>query len=124
MLLRSIITTILSLSAAVESASLNKPELRATIERAMSRCGVPGMAIAVLHKNELVFAEGFGKRNKDDPYTVETVQPIGSLTKAFTATAIGELVAEGKVDWDTTPVNKYLPEFKFKDPILTSQLTF
>ncbi|KAG0281624.1 hypothetical protein BGZ95_001478 [Linnemannia exigua] len=82
------------------------------------------MAIAVLHKNELVFAEGFGKRNKDDPYTVDTIQPIGSLTKAFTATAIGELVAEGKVDWDTTPVSKYLPEFKFKDPILTSQLTF
>ncbi|KAG0350998.1 hypothetical protein BGX24_007952, partial [Mortierella sp. AD032] len=30
----------------------------------------------------------------------------------------------GKVDWDTTPVSKYLPEFKLKDPILTSQLTF
>ena len=46
------------------------------------------------------------------------------MTKAFTATAIGELVAEGKVDWDTTPVSKYLPEFQLKDPILTSQLTF
>jgi CubicO group peptidase (beta-lactamase class C family) len=49
--------------------------------------------------------------------------PIGSLTKAFTATSIGELVAEGKMDWDTTPVNKYLPEFELKDPVLTSQLT-
>jgi len=37
--------------------------------------------------------------------------------------AIGELVAEGKMDWDTTPVNTYLPEFEFKDPVLTSQLT-
>ncbi|KAF9135331.1 hypothetical protein BGW39_003438 [Mortierella sp. 14UC] len=124
MLLKSLLVTILSLSVAVEAAALNKPELRQTIERAMRRCGVPGMAVAVLHKNELVFAEGFGKRNKKDPYTVETVQPIGSVTKAMTATAIGELVAEGKVDWDTTPVTKYLPEFKFKDPILTSQLTF
>ncbi|KAF9905735.1 hypothetical protein EC991_001338 [Linnemannia zychae] len=124
MLLKTLVVAILSLSVAVESATLNKSELRETIERAMHRCGVPGMAVAVLYKNELVFAEGFGKRNKNDPYTVDTVQPIGSLTKAFTATAIGELVAEGKVDWDTTPVNKYLPEFKFKDPILTSQLTF
>ncbi|KAF9135330.1 hypothetical protein BGW39_003437 [Mortierella sp. 14UC] len=90
----------------------------------MRRCGVLGMAVAVLHKNELVFAEGFGKRNKDDPYTIDTVRPIGSLTKALTAMAIGELVAEGKVDWDTTPVSKHLPEFKLKDPIFTSQLTF
>jgi len=45
------------------------------------------------------------------------------LTKAFTATAIGELVAEGKMDWNETPVNKYLPEFELKNPVLTSQLT-
>lgn len=48
---------------------------------------------------------------------------LGSVTKAFTATAVGELVAEGKMDWDTTPVNTYLPEFETHDPILTSQLT-
>ncbi|KAF9309372.1 hypothetical protein BG006_005104, partial [Podila minutissima] len=42
----------------------------------------------------------------------------------FTATAIGELVAEGKVDWNNTPVSEYLPEFQLKDPVLTSQLTF
>lgn len=45
------------------------------------------------------------------------------MTKAFTATAIGELVAEGKMDWDKTPVSHYLPEFQLKDPVLTSQLT-
>ncbi|KAF9426604.1 hypothetical protein BGZ76_002679 [Entomortierella beljakovae] len=49
--------------------------------------------------------------------------PIGSLTKGFTAAAIGELVAEGRVDWNVTPVSKYLPEFELQDPVLTSQLT-
>ena len=49
--------------------------------------------------------------------------PIGSVTKSFTAIAIGELVAEGKMDWDTTPVNTYLPEFELKDPVLIPQLT-
>jgi hypothetical protein len=29
------------------------------------------MSIAVLHKGSLVFAEGFGKRNDQDPFTVE-----------------------------------------------------
>ncbi|KAF9943033.1 hypothetical protein BGZ70_006054, partial [Mortierella alpina] len=31
---------------------------------------------------------------------------------------------EGKLDWDTTSVDKYLPELQYKDPVLTSQLTF
>ncbi|KAG0378446.1 hypothetical protein BGX24_003847 [Mortierella sp. AD032] len=81
------------------------------------------MSIAILHKGEIVFAEGFGKRNESQPFTKETVSPIGSLTKAITATTIGQLVAENKMDWDTTPVNKYLLEFELKDPALTSQLT-
>lgn len=48
--------------------------------------------------------------------------PIGSMTKAMTAAMIGELVAEGKLDWDTTPVAKYVPEATF-NPTLTSELT-
>ena len=49
--------------------------------------------------------------------------PIGSMTKAMTAATIGELVAEGKLDWDMTPVSKYVPELQYSDPILTSELT-
>ncbi|KAF9353055.1 hypothetical protein BGX26_009154 [Mortierella sp. AD094] len=82
------------------------------------------MSLAILHKGKLIFAEGFGKRNDRDPFTPETLSMIGSLTKAFTAAAVGELVAEGKVDWDTTPVNKYLPEFELQDPGFTAELTF
>ncbi|KAF9966954.1 hypothetical protein BGZ70_000643 [Mortierella alpina] len=105
--------------------SIKKPleDLRRRIENGMVKCGIPGLSVAVLHKGEIIFAEGFGKRNEQDPFTAETLSPIGSLTKAFTATAIGELVAEGKLDWDKTPVSEYLPEFQLKDPVLTSQLT-
>ncbi|KAG0368021.1 hypothetical protein BGZ54_002831 [Gamsiella multidivaricata] len=81
------------------------------------------MSVAVLHKGKLIFAEGFGKRNRNDPVTAETLMPIGSMTKAMTAAAIGELVAEGKLNWDTTPVSKYAPEAQLGDPILTSELT-
>ncbi|KAG0028083.1 hypothetical protein BGZ82_008633 [Podila clonocystis] len=56
-----------------------------------------------------------------DPFTPETRSMLGSLTKAFTATTIGELVAEGKMDWDTTAVNIYMPDFETIDPSLTSQ---
>ncbi|KAF9348593.1 hypothetical protein BGX26_013000 [Mortierella sp. AD094] len=97
--------------------------LRQVLEEARIQNGIPGMGVAVLHKGKLIFAEGFGKRNDRDPFTPETLTMIGSVTKAFTATAVGELVAEGKVDWNTTPVSKYLPEFETSDPVLTSELT-
>ncbi|GJJ71420.1 hypothetical protein EMPS_03770 [Entomortierella parvispora] len=99
-------------------------DLSTAIEASRKACGMVGGAVAILFKGELVFAEGFGIRNEQqEPYTPETLSPIASLTKAFTATAIGELVAEGKMDWDKTPVNKYLPVFELQDPTLTRKLT-
>ncbi|KAF9290643.1 hypothetical protein BGZ68_006497 [Mortierella alpina] len=98
-------------------------DLTEVLENARVRCGIPGMSIAIQHKGELVYVAGFGKRNESEPFTPKTLTSIASLTKAFTATAIGELVAEGKMDWDTTPVSHYLPEFELKDQNLTSQLT-
>ncbi|KAF9568138.1 hypothetical protein EC968_002996 [Mortierella alpina] len=94
-----------------------------TIEHARNLNGVPGMSVTVLHKGKVIFAEGFGKRNKEnDPVTADTLMPIGSMTKAMTAAMIGELVAEGKMDWYKTPVVKYVPQAEF-DPITTSELT-
>ncbi|KAG0016848.1 hypothetical protein BGZ81_011024 [Podila clonocystis] len=96
---------------------------RDTIEQARNQTGVPGMSVAVLHKGKIIFAEGFGKRNKNgDPVTPDTLMPIGSMTKAMTAAMIGELVAEGKLDWDKTPVAEWVPEARF-NPTLTAELT-
>lgn len=54
------------------SASTNPlAGLHGVIESCRLKCGIPGMSIAILHKGELVFAEGFGKRNEQDPFTVE-----------------------------------------------------
>ncbi|KAF9904293.1 hypothetical protein EC991_002844, partial [Linnemannia zychae] len=112
-------------SPPVENFKKKKPlhDLRAVLDNYRVVGGIKGMAVSVLYKGELIFAEGFGHRNDSDPFTKDTLMPIGSLTKAFTAAAVGELVAEGKMDWDSTPVNTYLPEFQFKDPVMTSQLT-
>ncbi|KAF9202787.1 hypothetical protein BGZ59_001976 [Podila verticillata] len=121
----SVLPSILLTQIASPSQAAKVPlaDLSDVLEKVRNSTGLPGMSFAVLYKGKLIFAEGFGKRNDRDPFTVETVQPMGSLTKAFTAAAIGELVAEGKMDWDTTPIAHYLPEFELEDPILTSQLT-
>jgi len=74
---------------------------------------VPGMAIAVVKDDEVVFTHGFGIASveKETPVTPETIFAIGSSTKAFTSTLVGMLVDEGKMDWDD-PVTEYLPYFQ------------
>ncbi|KAF9154483.1 hypothetical protein DFQ26_000219 [Actinomortierella ambigua] len=94
-----------------------------TIEKARTSVGVQGMSVAVVYKGETIYTQAFGKRNDKDPFTVETLTCIASLTKAFTAAAIGELVAEGKADWET-PINEYFPHFKSKNPYLTAEINF
>lgn len=46
-------------------------KLKVDIEMARNQTGVPGMSVAIMHKGKLIFAEGFGKRNKKDPFTAE-----------------------------------------------------
>lgn len=48
----------------------NLPEV---LEKARIEGGIKGMSVAIMHKGELVFAEGFGKRNQTDPFTKEVM---------------------------------------------------
>ena len=74
---------------------------------------IPGMAIAVVKDGKVILSRGFGLADvaKKKPVTPETIFAIGSTTKAFTATATGMLVDEGKMTWDD-PVTRHLPKFK------------
>lgn len=76
---------------------------------------VPGMAIAIVKDDQLIYAHGFGVSDMDNntPVTPETVFAIGSSTKAFTSTLVGMLVDEGKMDWDD-PVTRHLPDFQLQ----------
>jgi len=82
------------------------------LEQQREALHVPGMAIAVVKDDEVVLAHGFGVSNIETktPVTPETIFAIGSSTKAFTATLVGMLVDEGKMDWDS-PITDYLPYF-------------
>src|SRR5262249_58682967 len=48
------------------------------------------------------------------PVTPETLFHMASVTKPFVATAVMQLVEQGKVELDA-PVTKYLPHFHLKD---------
>src|SRR5690242_1333844 len=92
------------------------PDMDVWVERTMKAFDVPGMAVAIVKDGRPVFAKGFGVRKLGEAAKVDehTLFGIASNTKAFTATAIGMLVDEGKLSWDD-PVQKFLPSFQDYD---------
>jgi CubicO group peptidase (beta-lactamase class C family) len=91
---------------------------------AMAELKVPGLAVAVVKDGRLIYAQGFGFRDLEKKLSVtpHTIFGIGSCSKAFTATSMGILVDEGKLDWDK-PVRTYLPDFVLSDPVASERLT-
>ena len=87
--------------------------LAAEFDRNRIDLHVPGAVLAIVRGEEVIFARGFGVADieKKTPVTPDTPFFIGSTTKAFTATLVGMLVDEGRMQWDD-PVEKHLPEFK------------
>lgn len=94
------------------------------IETAMKAWEVPGLAIAVVKDDSVIFAQGFGVRELGKPGAVDanTLFAIASTSKAFTAAALGMLVDQGEVSWDD-PVTKHLPGFEVADPYVTREIT-
>jgi CubicO group peptidase (beta-lactamase class C family) len=85
---------------------------------------VPGLAIAIVKGDSVVFAKGYGVLDlgKPAPVTEHTRFAIGSTTKAMTSAALGMLVDEGKLRWDDRVID-HLPDFRLFDPYATRELT-
>jgi len=83
----------------------------AWIREQMTARKIPGMAVAVLQDGRPVLNKGFGLASVElkVPVTTETRFPIASVTKIFTATAVMDLVEQGRLTLDT-PARAILPE--------------
>ena len=94
------------------------------VARVLKSWNAPGVSIAVVEKNKVVYIGGFGYRDyeKKLPVTENSLFAIGSCTKAFTAAMLGMLEKEGKVDLDK-PVRNYMPELKFQDEYTNNHVT-
>lgn len=75
-----------------------------------------GAAVAVCHKGKLVvdLAGGTRDRNSIEPYSLETLQPVFSVSKGMTALVANMLADRGQLDLDV-PVARYWPEFAQAD---------
>ena len=90
------------------------------LKQATDRGDVPGVVVAVVDKNGVLYNEAFGKSStaRNTPMTKDTIFNMASMTKAITSAAIMQLVDEGKLKVDDD-VAKYLP--KYKDPVVITK---
>ncbi len=125
---RFLLPFVLLLATALPSALVAQPAplagFDAYIERAMVEWEVPGLAIAVVRHDSVIFARGYGVREDGRSERVDehTLFAIASTTKALTAAALGTLVDEGRLGWDD-PVTRHLPRFELTDPYVSRAFT-
>ncbi len=112
--------------AAVTDATIDAAiaDIDASVQAALDATGTPGVAVAVVHGGETVFARGYGVRNLDtgDPVDENTVFAMASVSKSIGATVVARAIDEGMIRWDT-PVQKNLPSFALSDPWVSENLT-
>ncbi len=92
------------------------------LEQQVAANHLPGLAVAVVAGDQVVFSKGYGELSTGRPVTGQTQFYIGSLTKTLTALAVMQLVEQGKIDLDA-PVQRYLPWFTLADPQLAAEIT-
>lgn len=87
-------------------------KLAESLEAARKEAHIPGMSIAIVKDDQIIWTRGFGFADVEAQTLANehTIFGIGSTTKAFTANLVGMLVDEEKTSWDT-PVTEYLPYF-------------
>ncbi|MBA2458963.1 MAG: serine hydrolase [Gemmatimonadales bacterium] len=113
-----------SLPVAAQSAEAPLAGFDAYVSRAVKDWDVPGLAVAVVKDDSMVFARGYGVRaiGTRDTVDTHTLFALGSTTKAFTALSAALMVDAGKLRWDGR-VASYVPGFVLHDPYVTHEVT-
>src|SRR6266513_710249 len=99
-------------------------ELEKLAQKKIQENAVPGLAIAVVFQDKVVYAKGFGVRdvNTKAPIDADMVFQLASLSKSIGSTVVAELVGEGKITWDSK-LSVLDPTFEVFDPWVTREIT-
>jgi len=91
-------------------------KLELMLQQAVKSYGLPGLVIGVVKEDEVFYTGAFGKRGMDTlgPVTTRSLFHMASVSKPFVATALIQLVEQGRVDLEA-PVVSYLPYFHIDD---------
>ncbi len=112
-----------SAGAKTTQNTLNTAAIDAYIENHMAEHQIPGLALAIVHNDEIVYTQGYGVAGPDGtPVTPQTPFLLCSLSKSFTALAIMQLVEAGEIELDAS-VQTYLPWFTMAGPEPAERIT-
>ncbi|WP_299440377.1 serine hydrolase domain-containing protein [uncultured Aquimarina sp.] len=97
-------------------------EIETVAEAFMQQTKIPGFSIAISKNGEILYAKGFGYATIEQHIKMETTTLLrtASVAKVITATAIGKLVSEGKIDLDA-PIKNYISYIDEKYANITSR---
>ncbi|MGY4760513.1 serine hydrolase domain-containing protein [Paenibacillus caseinilyticus] len=113
LLLLSILVTPVTAIEAREKAEIVQ-EIDDYVKRNMKVNKINASALAIVSKNEIFYTNGYGIYPDGRQITSSTPFPIASLSKAFTALAVLQLVEKGRIHLDT-PYAAYFPELSPMD---------
>ncbi|WP_205942961.1 serine hydrolase domain-containing protein [Pedobacter frigidisoli] len=120
------ITAILFMFCGVnlQAQVLTSKQIDSVVEKTLTTFNVPGIAVSVIKDGKIIHLKGYGVRSIKTNQKVDenTLFGVASNTKALTAAALGMLVDEKKITWDTK-VTDVIPEFKMYDAYVTSEFT-
>lgn len=124
MRLSTLILLVTLLPAVSTAADFDPKPVDAVVEKAMTQLKAPGVAVVVVKGDEVIHLKGYGvkKLGGTDAVTPDTVFPIASCTKAFTATLLGMAIDDGRARWDDR-VTDHLPAFRLADPAADRDVT-
>ena len=82
-----------------KSESINKNEIDSYLNEAMKLHGIPGLALAIIENEEVVYRGYFGKASLEENELVDkhTLFRIFSATKLITSTGVFQLIENGKL---------------------------
>jgi len=103
--------------------TVDSAQIDAFVRAQMQRHGLPGLALALVEGDQIVYMQGYGRADATGrPVTPQTPFLLASVSKPLTAAAVMQLVESGQVDLDA-PVQRYVPDFRVAEADAASQIT-
>jgi CubicO group peptidase (beta-lactamase class C family) len=94
------------------------------LEEQQKKEHIPGLAFVAVRDDRVVLLRTLGERDRERklPVTADTLFPVGSCTKSFTAMAVAASRDAGLLSLDDSP-HRFLPWFKMADPQADAAVT-
>lgn len=108
--------------AAGGAQDISADQIDQYLQKAMQAGKIPGLSVAIIQGQEVVYLKGFGSAGGGRPVTPQTPFTVCSVGKTFTALAVRQLVQQGKLSYDS-PVQAYIPWFTLAEPDAAAKIT-